>query len=239
MITAIATGVIGYFTYTLKQSTDKLWKAGEEQIRHAEREAFSARFNRIREEVRLNEQINIARQSAEAAKQAADAAVATERARFYVVIDQNFEDRINAVNTWDGKIPDEQRLAASNWPMAKIVFKNYGKTPGIVIEVGTGIEYWEKVSDPVYDVKVVNENIIASGDSTENFPTIINGAISLGKAKKVKSGEANIWIFGYVSYDDVFCQRQTHRFFQRFVAISDGFRYVLQSYDDKHYNSST
>ncbi len=123
--------------------------------------------------------------------------------------------------------------------MAKIVFKNYGKTPGIVTEVGTGIECWEAVTDPVYDVKVVTDNIIAPGDSTENFATVINGAITLGEAKKVKRGQANIWIFGYILYFDVFGEHHIHRFFQRLVPISGGFRYVLQAYDHKHYNSST
>jgi hypothetical protein len=33
-LTALATVAIGYFTYTLKASTDKLWDAGERQLRH-------------------------------------------------------------------------------------------------------------------------------------------------------------------------------------------------------------
>ena len=121
--------------------------------------------------------------------------------------------------------------------MAKITFKNYGKTPGVVVEVGTGIAVWEVATDPVYDVKIVMANVVASGDSTEDFATV-EGPITLRQAKKIKSGEANIWIFGYVIYDDVFGERHTHRYFQRLVSVSSGFRYVLQSYDYKHYNRS-
>jgi hypothetical protein len=33
LITAIATGAIGYFTFTLKRSTDNLWRSGEKQIK--------------------------------------------------------------------------------------------------------------------------------------------------------------------------------------------------------------
>jgi hypothetical protein len=36
LITAIATGTIGYFTYTLKASTDRLWDAGEKQRKLSE-----------------------------------------------------------------------------------------------------------------------------------------------------------------------------------------------------------
>jgi hypothetical protein len=39
LITALATGAIGYFTLTLKRSTDKLWDAGERQLRHLENTA--------------------------------------------------------------------------------------------------------------------------------------------------------------------------------------------------------
>jgi hypothetical protein len=232
-------GIVAAFTAILALSTIGLWNASNNLYRSGEKQIRTSRQIGTIQARQTRQQLKVAKDSAEAAKKSADAAVAAERARFYVEIDHNFLDCINAVNTWDGQIPDAQQLAASNWPMAKIVFRNFGKTPGIVIEVGTGIECWENVEDPVYDVKVVKANIIAAGDTTENFPTVINGAITLGQAKKVKRGEANIWIFGYIIYDDVFGERQTHRFFQRLVAIGSGFRYVLQSYDHKWYNRST
>ncbi len=56
------------FTGLLWRSTDKLWKDGIDQLEHTRNEAGQARFNRIREEARLNEQIEIARQTVEAAK---------------------------------------------------------------------------------------------------------------------------------------------------------------------------
>jgi hypothetical protein len=239
LITALATVAIAGFTYTLKRSTDRLWEAGKKQLEHAKNEAMTAAFNRIGEAARLNEQVNIARQSAEAAKQAADAAVAAERARFYVVLDHNFLECINRAAAWDGPIDQEERpLPMDAQPMAGIRFKNYGKTPGIVIEVTTGIAYSETAPDPVWDVKVVNENIIAADELTEKFGTIINGQMTMAQAKKVRSGGGNIWVFGSVDYDDVFGERQTHRFFQRLVRVSQ-FRYVLQAYDYKHYNRST
>jgi hypothetical protein len=37
LITALATGAIGYFTFTLKRSTDRLWEAGERQLTATQR----------------------------------------------------------------------------------------------------------------------------------------------------------------------------------------------------------
>lgn len=92
-----------------------------------------------------------ARISADAAKQAADAAVATERARFYVVIDHNFLECTNRAAAWDGPTDQEERpLPVDAQPMAGIKFKNYGKTPGFVDNVSTGIRYSETIPIPVF-----------------------------------------------------------------------------------------
>ena len=91
---------------------------------------------------------------------------------------------------------------------------------------------------PFFDEKVVMENIIAPGDCTERFGTLISGVLTMAQAKKVRSGEGTIWVFGTIGYDDVFGKRQTHNFFQRLARVGQ-FRYVLQAYDHEHYNRST
>jgi hypothetical protein len=128
------------------------------------------------------------------------------------------------------------RKAAANG--SKITFKNYGKTPGVVSEVGCGLVYSETVPVPVYDVKVIKENIIAAGESSEDFGEAIDGQMTMAQAITVKNGGGNLWVYGYVIYDDVFGKTQVHRFFQRFVRVSQ-FRYVLRSYDYQYYNKST
>jgi hypothetical protein len=231
VIAAFATIAIAYFTLTLKRSTDRLWDAGDRQYKLAKEISD-------RQAVEIQDQIDIARIASNAAKKSADAAVAAERARFYVSIDHNFLDFIAAAARWTPDI-DEKPIAASNSPMAKISFKNYGKTPGILIEVGANIEYSETPPDPVWDVKIVKDNIIAPEKVSELFDVILREQMTFGMAKKVKDGAPNIWIYGYASYDDVFGERQTHRFFQRLVCVSGGFAYVLQAYDYKHYNVSS
>ena len=67
--TALATVAIAAFTLTLKWSTDKLWSAGERQLRHAETQATAAEgANKVQSD-QINEQIGVLRQSADAAMQ--------------------------------------------------------------------------------------------------------------------------------------------------------------------------
>jgi hypothetical protein len=73
LITAFATIAIGYFTYTLKQSTDKVWKISDDTLRHAISEAAQSRHDRWREELRFREQIDITSNAANAASMSANA----------------------------------------------------------------------------------------------------------------------------------------------------------------------
>jgi hypothetical protein len=79
-ITAYATGAIAWFTWTLKQSTDRLWRAGIEQLAHAQSESEAAEFHRKVQYDQTSEQIEALKQSADAAEQAARASVDQARA---------------------------------------------------------------------------------------------------------------------------------------------------------------
>lgn len=229
---ATFTLVLAFSTVGLWVATIGLYVAGEKQFKLAKETAD-------RQAGEIEAQIKIARDNAEAAQKAADAAVATERARFYVVIEDNFLECINRAAAWDGPIDQEARtLPMDAQPMAGITFKNYGKTPGLVADVSTGIVYSETIPTPIFDEKVVMENIIAPGDSTEKFGTLISGLLSMAEAKNVREGKGTIWVFGTIGYDDVFGKRQRHNFFQRLARVSQ-FRYVLQAYDHEHYNRSS
>ena len=86
---------------------------------------------------------------------------------------------------------------------------------------------------------MVRENIIAPSLTTEKFTEVIAPSqMTFKQAKDVRDGRLTLWVAGYCSYDDVFGQRRTHRFLQRFVPVIPGIRYVLQAYDYKHYNIS-
>jgi hypothetical protein len=114
-VTALATIAIAIFTFTLWKSTDKLWKAGEDQFRHAKETGD-------RQAKEIQNQLDIAREANRAAQKSADAAVATERARLYVkVIEHNFLDCVRSATDRDQhQISGERPIAASNLPQGKI-----------------------------------------------------------------------------------------------------------------------
>lgn len=71
IITAIATIAIAWFTFSLRQATDRLWDAGERQLKLlADSSASQSRD--------MQASIAVAKQSAEAAQTSADAAIAVE-----------------------------------------------------------------------------------------------------------------------------------------------------------------
>ncbi len=113
--TALATIAIAWFTLTLKRSTDKLWEAGESQLRHAETEA-------VRDDVRLQEQMSIARQNADAAIQQARTAEAalTQLERPYIFI-------FNISGLELNELTEEGIILTATYSVA-----NYGKTPAII-----------------------------------------------------------------------------------------------------------
>jgi hypothetical protein len=230
-VVAAFTVVLAISTIGLWLATINLWKAGERQLELLGETAAAQSLD-------MQASVAVADRAARAAQTSADSAVAVERGRIYALIDHNFLNCIDGASAWDGPRSGENPLPMGMWPMAGIRFKNYGKTPAIIEEVGTGVEYSEGIPMPVYDVKIVNKNIIGPGDESEQFGTVITGQMTMNQAIKVKDGAANIWVYGYVIYDDIFGSRQTHRFFRRLVCASQ-FRYVLRSYDHKHYNQSS
>jgi hypothetical protein len=121
-ITALATIIIAAFTFTLWQSTEKLWRAGEKQLRHAELEAQRARVNRLRDVEQLQEQMNIARQNADAAGQQARTAEAalTQLERPYLFI-------FNVSRLKVDTLTEEGIILTVTYSVA-----NYGKIPAII-----------------------------------------------------------------------------------------------------------
>jgi hypothetical protein len=231
---------VAFFTLVLAFSTVGLWIATIFLYLAGERQFRLTKESGERQAKEIATQLDIAREANRAAQKSADAAVAAERARLYVQITHNFDACTHDAFAYENTpTVDANPVDFSHIPKANIRFKNYGKTPAILVEVGTGIVYSEAAPHPVWDVKaVVDENIIEAGQITEPFAEVISGQMTLGMAKKVMAGVGHIWVFGYASYDDVFGGRQTHRFLQRLIRVGLG-RYVLQAYDHRHYNEST
>ena len=230
-ITALATAAIAWFTLTLRRSTDKLWKAGEQQF-------TLAKETSQRQAVEIENQIDIAREANRAAQKSADAAVASERARFYIVVKRhNLNEILRAI----GQFPNSPTMSlAPHAASIEYSFKNYGKTPGIISEVSHGLEVHHGPPDPVYAVSdhLFVEHMIAAGGYTEQqkfdgpilFDTVADGL-------PLVNGEKHFWFYGRFDYEDVFGNPQVHRWLIRYVKT--GLKWGFQPYDYKHYNKSS
>jgi hypothetical protein len=129
-LNALATVAIGYFTYTLKTSTDRLWESSDKQF-SITKEIADRQF------IETQNQIDIARISARAAQVSADAAVAAERGRFFVVVGNHNFSRVAAVGKqW----PNSPTMPIDGQLVVTYCFKNYGKTPAVISEISHGIE---------------------------------------------------------------------------------------------------
>jgi cbb3-type cytochrome oxidase subunit 3 len=180
---------------------------------------------------------NAAAASADALKDSADAADATERARLYVIVQGNFEWLIEYAKQQQQVWQPTQIL--TNSFEIKYLFRNYGKTPAIIKEFSIGTQISPHPFDPVYTMmlEAFSENMIAAGDTTETKSFTVRPPITVGEGSALVNNNAAMWVYGYVEYEDVFGSAHTHRFFLRTVTV--GNNCLLQSYDYKHYNRST
>ncbi len=180
--------------------------------------------------------------SAEAARDSADAAIATERARFYIIVDKHNLQRIVKI-VEDCGVSENSGLPGGENILISYRFKNYGKTPGIIREL---IVDSTIASDPIdppalfLSTKDFPEYMIGAGDSTKaaNYSPIIHPSIS--QAQSIGRNARRLWFFGRLYYDDVFGKHQVHRFYFRSKSpIGGGDSVILEPVEYKDYNQST
>ncbi len=202
-MTAVATAAIALFTWTLWQSSEKMW--------------------------------GVTKVSADAAVEAADAAIAVERARFFIVIEHH--------NLPEVIINAESRgvLAGGENFSIRYRFQNYGKTPGIIKALTVDSMIATDAVEPSHHPVVISE-----------FPEYMIGANGLTKAswyspilvpdlsqvQAIGRNAARLWFFGRLYYDDVFGEHQVHKFYFRSVRTLER-DCILQPYEYKDHNKST
>ncbi len=231
VITAIATAFIAWFTLSLRQATDRLWTAGEKQL------GLSKEIS-DRQSVEIQHQIDIAREANRAAQTSADAAVAAERARFFIVIhDFNISDLLYLFAGETDLVL--RNVSRSTPPEITYRIRNYGKTPGILSEVSLGMGISPYPVDPVYSLILSSfaEHMIGGGDATSTKEFSYDSPLESSQADEIGRNISRLWFYGRIDYEDVFGNPQVHRFYFRTVMSER--RCILQPYDHKHYNQST
>jgi hypothetical protein len=189
-ITAIATGFIAWFTLILKRSTDRLWDAGERQLKFVESNT--------------KESIALTQRAAEAAERSADLAERTidaaEAPFLYPIMVGH-----TVTSTPDGFIE-----SIGLGEMVQFKFKNFGRTPAILIDVYGVPSFALGLPRPLDDLVLhsggIRTEVIGSGDESKVRTFNLNQtAYDRLFWAGLGSGNPNLLAFLiHVRYDDLY-----------------------------------
>jgi len=164
---------------------------------------------------------------------ACDIVLASEQARFHVIIEaDNFDDVLKGARIYPGMDGGH----VSTRPTISFHFENFGKTPAFIKEVAEGIiECSTEPPIPVYTVTTKRHTsyMIASGGVTDTWKATAKNLLDFNTTKEILSGNKSLWFYGKIIFKDVFGNEHWHRFYWCF----NGNR-QLQPYDYEHYNES-
>ncbi len=189
VMTAIATGVVAWFTFSLRQSTDKLWDAGERQLELlAETSAAQSRD--------MQDSIAVARDAAEASKKSADASL--RASEISEEIFRKFE------------VPylypvDLKYSAAPSETIISISFKNYGRYPASLREawIILAVTQPENPSKQLFKsvrIPFMVQGMIADKETCE--PIIFKTGNIRPYVQQIASGTANLNLLIHVGWED-------------------------------------
>jgi len=197
-ITALATIAIAWFTWSLRRSTDKLWDAGERQLKLLD--DTSAAQSR-------DMQASVA--AAEAAVSVAQD-TARRQLRAYVCV-------AGLIRTKDPGEPDGPGFAI--W----IDVKNVGQTPAYDLFHWAKIDVREFPLNGGFDIYCVESPsrcIISSGDKNIAFTAFKRDLTPLEEQAILANGKA-IYVYGEIDYRDIFGKRYINQF--RFRCNGQGY----------------
>jgi hypothetical protein len=194
MITAMATIAIAWFTLSLRQATDRLWDAGERQLKLlGDSSAAQSRD--------MQASIAAAKQSADAAQTAAENVPKTERA--YLFLDLNIKSDVEGIFNL---FPDQSERRAE----IGFRFRNHGRTPAIVESLSVMGQYWAIEGGVPSMARTrlipIQPGLVVSSDPTGDYTFKFN--VTKDQYKQVfPVGRGYIMFWGKITYLDVFQNR--------------------------------
>lgn len=201
-ITAIATIAIAIFTFTLKRSTDRLWKAGDDQLKLAA-ETAATQSRETQESIavtRISAESSVV--AAHAASQSAHVAEQTLLAaeRPYVLLE--------VVNT------DNLGFALRTYPSMTIKFVNHGNSPALM-----KICFIELLDDPPANPGVavsklpIIYHVIAAGGAMDPIEVPVANV----EPNQVWTGDnaKRLVLHGYLKYGDILEAMHTQHIYLR------------------------
>jgi hypothetical protein len=192
------------FNGLLVGSTVLLWRASEKQIWQARLESRRTRVHRAQDEMRIEEQINIARQSSNAAQKAAETLPIIEGA--YVFPDILAESIASNLQNLGHPMVTNRVLRL------EFQFKNFGKTPAILHHFQADLIHFDQghMRSKDAEVRIAKKVVLGAGEA-EQLQTEI-GDFSKAEAASVMAGHTNLSFTGYVVYADVFGNKWGYSF---------------------------
>jgi hypothetical protein len=177
-----------------------------------------------------------ATKAANAAARSADALVASERARFFIVLERHgLSLQIKAVRDSGHLLPGEN----VNFTF---FFKNYGKTPGILKEQVIGSVIADELPKTLLlplSVKNFPETMIGGGASTPPSNFGPDPAPTSDEVSAVGRNNTRFWFYGRLYYDDVFGEPQVHCFYFRSKSSPNMEECVMEPVEPKGHKYST
>jgi hypothetical protein len=206
-IAALATIMVGVFTFTLWRTTARLWQTSRDQARHMERSVVSGE------------------KAADAARDSADALAQTERAVVFVVYaDDNVgeeENRLRKVMNDNNLSEDAARNEFRSLRIAaRYRLKNYGKTPAFLGAIEHNMIVAEILpDDPTYlpNMHVMPERVLSSGGETITIVCQCTFERAFDLARDALSQRDKfVWFFGRATYKDITGGDYEHGFLYRY-----------------------
>lgn len=195
---------------------------------------FFVQLKLIRESLGPAEQAaKAAAEGAEAAKLNAQAVVDADRARIFVMVDQDTTDSIRLAAQYVNS-PEMDSGTISSGIGLFFGFKNYGKTPAIIKEMSAQVilaPELPKEREYIVRVPLPLDHIIAADQRTDPQTLVasLDHQITVGVAKDIQAMRNALWFYGYISYDDTFGWGRELRFIFNYDGGTGG-RFRLYSY---------
>jgi hypothetical protein len=199
VITAIATAFIAWFTLSLRQSTDKLWDAGERQLKLLAASSAAQSSD-------MQNSLGIANRSAKATEEAAKASTISAKAIIgvelpIVSIAKLEMHRAEGISGQiiGGEVPEEFTLVVD--------FKNRGRTAAELQSLTIQCEIIRALPDtPIYKfnckypfspgIYMEANKLLPTGNG--RFPV----KLLPGQVSALEEESAFLWVFGFLAYAD-------------------------------------
>lgn len=181
---------------------------------------FLAQLRLIRESLApAKEAADAAKEAAGAANLNAEAVINSERAYLFVDIGADVAPVMEQAAEFDESSPAKFTLKIT------YAFKNYGRTPALIREIGCGTCITpdlphERIYSPAIHLPA---HLLAADKATSNIPVDDVPKVTVADAKSIREIENTFWFYGFVTYEDMFEWRRTFSFVWHYSAVSEGF----------------